>query len=482
VIALIPQSGAWRGAIAGAQYRRVAEAQGYRFAGFVVSCRRRQVLRAGVPLPLIPRYFDLLVLLLERRHTVVTRREIFDEVWGDVIVSDGALTQAIRTLRRMLGDDSREPVFIRTISRHGYSFVFADVEEGDEEACADRASPRHRDQGREEPGPAGDVDTLMDRLFAADDPAVTLEDRRDAAEQLHALGTDAALARLMARPGHADALALMRDSRWDVPGAGPVPLWLQPEGLSAARRLVQWRARDALRVTRRRWAQAAGGAAGAGAAAGLVGGALLTMAPGSTTPARAIPVLMVLGAVGGFTGAAGVAAGIAAAEAVARSRRSLAILIGGSLGGLAIGAFVQAVVGWTLESVFGLRVQLGGSIEGLFLGAAIAAGYAATTSLKAGGIAAPSGRARWRTAGACALASGLAAIGLSLSGAPLVGGTINAVAQASAGSQVALAPLGNWIGEPAFGPLTRTLVAAAEGALFGFGLAWGLTRRTGGRR
>ena len=71
------------------------------------------------------------------------------------------------------------------------------------------------------------------------------------------------------------------------------------------------------------------------------------------------------------------------------------------------------------------------------------------------------------------------AIALSLSGSPLVGGIINAVAQASAGSQVALTPLGRWIGEPAFGPLTRTLVAAAEGALFGFGLAWGLTRRPG---
>ena len=111
------------------------------------------MLRAGVPLPLIPRYFDLLVLLLERRHTVVTRREIFDEVWGDVIVSDGALTQAIRTLRRMLGDDSREPVFIRTISRHGYSFVFGErgrrrrggtVPSGD--------SPRHRDRAERSQG------------------------------------------------------------------------------------------------------------------------------------------------------------------------------------------------------------------------------------------------------------------------------------------------------------------------------------------
>jgi DNA-binding winged helix-turn-helix (wHTH) protein len=450
---------------------------GYRFADFVVSRRRRQVLRAGAALPLIPRYFDLLVLLIERRPNVVTRREIFDEVWRDVIVSDGALTQAIRTLRRTLGDDSREPVFIRTVSRHGYSFVFDDVREGDD----DPGIPGQPAEGADGKGDSP-VLALVDRLVSGADPAPTLDDRREAAEQLHGFGTEAALALITARPGHADALAIMRDTRWTVPGAGPVPLWGQPEGFKAARRLIQWRARDALRVTRRRWAQAAGGASCAGAFAGLVGGALLTMAPSSAAPATAIPVLMLLGAVSGFAGAAGVAAGIAAAEAVARSRRSLAILVGGSLGGLAIGATLQAVAGWTLESVFGLSVELGGALEGLCLGAAVAAGYAASTSLKEGGIAAPSGAARWKTAGACALACCVTAVALSLAGRPLVGGSINAVAQASAGSQVALTPLGLWIGEPAFGPVARTIVAAAEGALFGFGLAWGLTRREGGRR
>ena len=84
--------------------------------------------------PLIPRYFDLLVFLIERRHEAVHRRDIFDRVWNDVVVSDSALSQAIRTIRRTLGDDSREPRFIRTVSRHGYRFVFPEVvEEEDDE-------------------------------------------------------------------------------------------------------------------------------------------------------------------------------------------------------------------------------------------------------------------------------------------------------------------------------------------------------------
>lgn len=103
----------------------------FRFADFVVSPARRQVLRAGRELPLIPRYFDLLVLLLERRGQAVPRRDILDRVWSDVVVSDGALTQAVRTLRRTLGDDSHESTFIRTVSRHGYRFTYPVVEEPD---------------------------------------------------------------------------------------------------------------------------------------------------------------------------------------------------------------------------------------------------------------------------------------------------------------------------------------------------------------
>src|SRR5262245_25576160 len=99
----------------------------YRFERFVVSTARRQLLEAGGEVPLIPRYFDLLVLLIERRHEAVHRREIFDSGWSDVVVSDGALSQAVRTLRRALADDPREPRFLRTVSRHGYQFVWPGV-------------------------------------------------------------------------------------------------------------------------------------------------------------------------------------------------------------------------------------------------------------------------------------------------------------------------------------------------------------------
>lgn len=101
----------------------------YRFDRFTLSPGRRHLLLDGQEVPLIPKYFDLLLLLIERRHEAVHRREIFERVWSDTVVSDSALSQAVRTIRRALGDDSKEPRYIRTVSRHGYRFVFDGVVE-----------------------------------------------------------------------------------------------------------------------------------------------------------------------------------------------------------------------------------------------------------------------------------------------------------------------------------------------------------------
>ena len=52
----------------------------YRFSEFVLSPRRRMLTRNGREQPLIPRYFDLLVFLVERRGEAVHRRDIFDQI------------------------------------------------------------------------------------------------------------------------------------------------------------------------------------------------------------------------------------------------------------------------------------------------------------------------------------------------------------------------------------------------------------------
>ena len=433
--------------------------------------------RNGREQPLIPRYFDLLVFLVERRGDAVHRRDIFDRIWSDVIVSDSALSQAIRTIRRVLGDDSREPRFVRTVSRHGYQFVCADVAEEDDEGeweKSDAAAPVVVIS----PLVAADpYEPLLQRITNIPAGASDDEDRREAAELLHALGTSEALRRLAARPHDPSVRALLRDTRWDVAEAGPVPIFGQPAPVATALELVKLRLRRAASLSAARWAGASIGGGLSGFLAGAVGGLILLAAPGNAASLGVVPVLAVIGGCCGAAGGAGVGAGLSVAESIARSRRLLALVCGAAVGGGVAGSTAEWLGRWSLAALVGVNVNIGGGLEGLALGGAAGLAYGLATSDPAGGLAAPQGRRRLLVAGATAAACGLAALALALAGRPLVGGTIHLIADASAGSQVNLRSLGRLIGESDFGPLTAALIATGEGAIFGFGLALGLTHR-----
>lgn len=89
----------------------------------------RRLWRGGEAIDLNARYLDVLILLVEARGGLVTKDRFMDEVWRGVPVTDEALTQAIRTLRRALGDDAGAPRYVETVPKHGYRFVAA-IEEG----------------------------------------------------------------------------------------------------------------------------------------------------------------------------------------------------------------------------------------------------------------------------------------------------------------------------------------------------------------
>jgi DNA-binding winged helix-turn-helix (wHTH) protein len=448
----------------------------YRFSEFILSPRRRLLVRNGRELALIPRYFDLLVFLVERRGEAVHRRDIFDRIWSDVVVSDSALSQAVRTIRRVLGDDSREPRFVRTVSRHGYRFVFADVveEEDGNDLEAGIAAPSEPDVPAAAADPFEPLLAIVTRAPAA---AGDEEEQREAAERLHALGTAEALRRLGTRPGHELARALLRDTRWDAAEAGAVPILGEPAPFATARALVRLRLRRAALVAARRWAAASIGGGLAGVFAGAAGAAILMAIPSSSASLALVPVMGVIGGCCGAAGGAGVGAGLSVAESIARSRRFLALVCGAALGGGLAGIVAQWLARWSLSALVGVNVAIGGGVEGLAIGAAAGLGYGVATSQPGGGLAAPRGRRRIRTTGATAAACGLAALALALAGRPLVGATIHAIAQTSSGSQATLSALGPLVGERDFGPATAALVATGEGALFGLGLALGLTRR-----
>jgi DNA-binding winged helix-turn-helix (wHTH) protein len=448
----------------------------YSFADFVLSPSRRVLLRNGREVPLIPRYFDLLVLLVERRGQAVHRREIFDAVWSDVVVTDGALSQAVRTLRRALGDDPREPVFIRTISRHGYRFVFADVAEQPDDGLQPVSTTPDAAPSVAPPEETDPFAAPLGRLLATG--PLDSDDRRDAAEVLHALGTREALARLDRRPGHAQARALLRDTRWDVAGAGPVPLLGQPDLPATLGALLWLRLRRTVRVAGRRWATAAAGGAIVGLLAGMLGGLLLRFGPGSRA-ADTVPVILgLVGLVVGGLGAVGVGAGLAAAEVLVRSFRGVALVVLGALGGGAVGAGAHLVALWMIQGLFGRDLSpIAGGFEGLVLGGAAGFGYALTTPRAEGGMAAPHGRERALAVLVTGLCCATAAVILAATGSYLGAMSLDFMAHAFPGSQVGLAPLSRLLGESEPGLLTQLVISGGEGLLFGSGLVLGLTRR-----
>ncbi|AMK24653.1 transcriptional regulator [Sphingobium sp. SJ10-10] len=94
-----------------------------RFDAFQLDCDNRQLRKDGLPIALGSRYFDALALLVSRGGELVTKDVFMEQVWHGIPVTDEALTQCIRTLRRALGDDAANPRFIETVPKHGYRFV-----------------------------------------------------------------------------------------------------------------------------------------------------------------------------------------------------------------------------------------------------------------------------------------------------------------------------------------------------------------------
>lgn len=98
--------------------------RGYRFAGFTLDlARRRLTSPAQDAIALSGRAFDVLTFLLANRDRMVSKRELMDAVWPRMVVEENNLTQAISTLRRLLGDSRESPRFIATVAGRGYQFV-----------------------------------------------------------------------------------------------------------------------------------------------------------------------------------------------------------------------------------------------------------------------------------------------------------------------------------------------------------------------
>ena len=98
-----------------------------RFGAFAFDSATRELHHERTPVHLSPKAFDLLQILIERRPALVTKAELQDRLWPDVVVVEANLANAVAEIRKALGDDPKSPQFIWTVSRRGYRFS-ADVE------------------------------------------------------------------------------------------------------------------------------------------------------------------------------------------------------------------------------------------------------------------------------------------------------------------------------------------------------------------
>lgn len=203
----------------------LSEKEFHEFGPFRLDLRARLLFRDGVPVPLAPKSFETLVFLVRNGGRVVTREELRDAVWPDVVVSDGSLTQAVFLLRRALGEAEDGPRFVETVPRVGYRFVSAPAEEpapggprsGEAVVSAPRAGGRRRAVAF---AATVVVAALASLVFLAPRGPDTRVTRTVAAPRLLAAGRELAI------PPDAERLAGRAEGSWVL--AAPGAFYLLP--------------------------------------------------------------------------------------------------------------------------------------------------------------------------------------------------------------------------------------------------------------
>jgi DNA-binding winged helix-turn-helix (wHTH) protein/TolB-like protein/Flp pilus assembly protein TadD len=100
----------------------------FEFGQFRLDETERMLSRNGEPLPLAPKVFDTLVVLVSHRGHLLEKNQLMEEVWPDTFVEEVNLAVNISTLRKVLGESDSGRPFIETVPKRGYRFI-ADVSE-----------------------------------------------------------------------------------------------------------------------------------------------------------------------------------------------------------------------------------------------------------------------------------------------------------------------------------------------------------------
>lgn len=97
--------------------------QSYEFGPFCLDPAEGQLTRNGAVVPLAPKAFEALLLLVEHSGHLVTKEELTQKLWPQTVVEEANLAKYVFTLRQALGEGEKDSTYIETVPKRGYRFV-----------------------------------------------------------------------------------------------------------------------------------------------------------------------------------------------------------------------------------------------------------------------------------------------------------------------------------------------------------------------
>jgi DNA-binding winged helix-turn-helix (wHTH) protein len=97
----------------------------FAFGDFRIDPRRRVLSsrKTGEAIALPASAFDLLVRLIEKAGTLISRQSLLSSIWSYATVVDNSVNQAVAAIREALGDDPARPTYVETVRGQGYRFL-----------------------------------------------------------------------------------------------------------------------------------------------------------------------------------------------------------------------------------------------------------------------------------------------------------------------------------------------------------------------
>jgi len=138
----------------------------YVFGPYRLAVAERLLLRAGDVVPLTPKAVDLLIMLVENRGRLVTKKELMNAVWPDSFVEEANLSYNVSLIRKALGEGESGRRYIDTVPKRGYRFVAEVLDRVESDAEATAADLQSRQSGRRTWITRGAVGSLVILLVA----------------------------------------------------------------------------------------------------------------------------------------------------------------------------------------------------------------------------------------------------------------------------------------------------------------------------